>query len=148
MSRRSRIFLGVVAVYIAAVVFLLYRVSLDLDPRYRESAEDALVDTANLLATLLERQAYSGVIQTEEIERTLQQLGTRPLHARIFNVDKTRVDLHVYVTDANGIVLFHRSLFLAAEAEPLLQLPNGDIGFDPARFRRRVLELTAVQGSA
>jgi two-component system sensor histidine kinase CreC len=106
MSRRSRIFLGVVAVYIAAVVFLLYRVSLDLDPRYRESAEDALVDTANLLATLLERQAYSGVIQTEELERTLQQLGTRPLHARIFNVDKTRVDLHVYVTDANGIVLF------------------------------------------
>ncbi len=106
VSRRSRIFLGVVAVYIAAVVFLLYRVSLDLDPRYRESAEDALVDTANLLATLLERQAYSGVIQTEELERTLQQLGTRPLNARIFNVDKTRVDLRVYVTDANGIVLF------------------------------------------
>jgi two-component system sensor histidine kinase CreC len=106
MSKRSRIFLGVVAVYIAAVVFLLYRVSLDLDPRYRESAEDALVDTANLLATLLERQAYSGVIQTEELERTLQQLVKRPLNARIFNVERTRVDLHVYVTDANGIVLF------------------------------------------
>ncbi|HTN49502.1 MAG TPA: two-component system sensor histidine kinase CreC [Burkholderiaceae bacterium] len=106
MSRRSRIFLGVVAVYVAAVVFLLYRVGLDLDPRYRESTEDSLVDTANLLATLLERQAYSGVIQTEELERTLEQLGKRPLAARIFNVDKTRVDLHVYVTDANGIVLF------------------------------------------
>ncbi len=106
MSRRSRIFLGVVVVYIAAVVFLLYRVSLDLDPRYRESAEDSLVDTANLLATLLERQVYSGVIQTEELERTLQQLTKRPLNARIFNVEKTRVDLHVYVTDANGIVLF------------------------------------------
>lgn len=106
MSRRSRIFLGVVVVYIAAVVFLLYRVSVDIDPRYRESAEDSLVDTANLLATLLERQVYSGVIQTEELERTLQQLEKRPLNARIFNVDKTRVDLHVYVTDANGIVLF------------------------------------------
>jgi two-component system sensor histidine kinase CreC len=106
MSKRSRIFLGVVVVYIAAVIFLLYRVSLDLDPRYRESAEDSLVDTANLLATLLERQAYSGVIQTEDLDRTLQQLGERPLNARIFNVEKTRVDLHVYVTDANGIVLF------------------------------------------
>ena len=106
MSRRSRIFLGVVVVYIAAVVFLLYRVSLDLDPRYRESAEESLVDTANLLATLLERQAYSGVIQTQDLERTLQQLGQRPLKARIFNVEKSRVDLHVYVTDANGIVLF------------------------------------------
>ena len=45
-------------------------------------------------------------------------------------------------------VLFHRSLFLAAAAEPLILLPHDDIGFDPARFRRRVLELTAVQGSA
>jgi two-component system, OmpR family, sensor histidine kinase CreC len=106
MSKRSRIFLGVVVVYIAAVIFLLYRVSLDLDPRYRESAEDSLVDTANLLATLLERQAYSGVIQTEDLDRTLQQLVKRPLNARIFNVEKTRIDLHVYVTDANGIVLF------------------------------------------
>jgi two-component system sensor histidine kinase CreC len=106
MSRRSRIFLGVIVVYVAAVVFLLYRVSLDLDPRYRESAEDSLVDTANLLATLLERQTYSGVIQIEDLERTLQQLGKRPLNARIYNVDKTRVDLHVYVTDARGVVLF------------------------------------------
>jgi hypothetical protein len=58
------------------------------------------------------------------------------------------VDDWIKPEDGNGIVLFHRSLFLAAAAEPLLQLPNGDIGFDPARFRRRVLALTAVQGSA
>jgi len=106
MSKRSRIFLGIVVVYVAAVAFLLYRVGADLDPRYRESAEDSLVDTANLLATLLERQAYSGVIQTDELDRTLQHLARRPLKARIYNVDKTRVDLHVYVTDANGTVLF------------------------------------------
>jgi two-component system sensor histidine kinase CreC len=49
------------------------------------------------------------VIQIEELERTLQQLGKRALNARIFNVDKTRVDLHVYVTDANGVVLFDSS---------------------------------------
>jgi hypothetical protein len=70
MSRRTRILLGILVVYVGAVVFLLYRVSLDIDPRYRESAEESLVDTANLLATLLERQAYGGVIQTEELERT------------------------------------------------------------------------------
>ena len=59
---RTRIFLGIVIVYIGAVIFLLYRLSLDIDPRYRESAEESLVDTANVLATLLERQAYSGVV--------------------------------------------------------------------------------------
>ena len=67
MSKRTRIFLGIVVVYIAAVAFLLYKISLDIDPRYRESAEESLVDTANVLATLLERQAYNGVIQTDEL---------------------------------------------------------------------------------
>ncbi|MGH6622555.1 MAG: two-component system sensor histidine kinase CreC [Burkholderiaceae bacterium] len=106
MSKRSRVFAGIVVVYVAAVAFLLYRVSLDLDPRYRESAEDSLVDTAQLLATLLERQAYSGVIQTEELERTLKHLAQRPVSAQIFNVEKSRVDLHVYVTDSRGTVVF------------------------------------------
>ena len=106
MSKRSRVFVGIVVVYVAAVALLLYRVGLDLDPRYRESAEESLVDTAHLLATLLERQAYSGILQTEELERTLRSLSQRTLSARIFNVEKTRVDLHVYVTDARGIVVF------------------------------------------
>jgi two-component system sensor histidine kinase CreC len=106
MSRRTRIFLGVFAVYVAVVGFLLYRVSADLDPRYRESAEESLVDTANLLATLLERRAYSGTIPTDELERTLEQLARRPVYARIFGIEKTRVDLHVYVTNRDGVVLF------------------------------------------
>jgi two-component system sensor histidine kinase CreC len=106
MSRRTRIFVAVFAVYLAAVGVLLYRVMVDLDPRYRESAEESLVDTAHLLATLLERRTYNGIIPTDELERTLRQLGQRPVHARIFDVEKTAVDLHVYVTDRDGFVLF------------------------------------------
>ena len=106
MSRRTRIFVGIFVVYLAAVGFLLYRVAADLDPRYRESAEESLVDTANLLATLLERSAYNGIILTEELDRTLAHLKRRPIYARIFDIEKTQVDLHVYVTDRNGIVLF------------------------------------------
>ena len=106
MSRRSRLFAAIVALYVAAVALLLYRVSLDIDPRYRESAEESLVDTANLLATLLERQVYAGVIQTEELERTLDHLGKRPLDAQIFQIRKKAVVLHVYVTDSQGTVLY------------------------------------------
>ncbi|MCA3214172.1 MAG: hypothetical protein ING39_01980, partial [Burkholderiales bacterium] len=46
MSRRTRVFIGVFVVYLAAVGFMLTRVAADLDPRYRESAEESLVDTA------------------------------------------------------------------------------------------------------
>jgi two-component system sensor histidine kinase CreC len=101
--------LGIVVVYVAAVVLLLVRIGLDIDPRYRESAEESLVDTANLLATLLERQAYAGVIQTEELERTLQHLAKRPLDAQIYEIRKKAVVLHVYVTDRLGTVLYDSS---------------------------------------
>jgi two-component system sensor histidine kinase CreC len=106
MSRRTRIFLGLFVLYLAAVGLLLQRLTADLDPRYRESAEESLVDTANLLATLLERRTYAGTIPTDELERTLAALAARPLYARIFDVEKTGVDLHVYVTNRDGTVLF------------------------------------------
>jgi len=106
LSRRTRVFIAIFVVYLAAVGALLYRVAADIDPRYRESAEESLVDTAQLLATLLERRVFSGVIPTDELERTLAQLAERPVYARIFDIEKTGVNLHVYVTDRNGIVLF------------------------------------------
>ncbi len=106
MSTRSRVFAGIFVVYLAAIGVLLYRVAADFDPRYRESAEESLVDTANLLATLLERRTYDGVIPTDELERTLAELSHRPVYARIFDIEKTKIDLHVYVTDRDGTVLF------------------------------------------
>ncbi|MCE2645711.1 MAG: hypothetical protein LW835_10955 [Burkholderiaceae bacterium] len=106
MSRRTRVFIGVFVVYLAAVGFMLTRVAADLDPRYRESAEESLVDTAHLLATLLERKAFDGIIPINDLERTLRELQERPLSARIFDFEKKKIDLHVYVTDREGIVLF------------------------------------------
>lgn len=106
MSRGTRIFIGVFVVYLAAVAALLYRLAADIDPRYRESAEESLVDTAHLLATLLERRTYDGIIPTDELERTLKHLAERPVYAKIFGIEKTAVDLHVYVTDRNGTVLY------------------------------------------
>jgi two-component system sensor histidine kinase CreC len=73
------------------------------------------------------------VIQTEELERTLQQLVTRPLSARIFNVEKTKVDLHVYVTDANGIVLFDSA--------------NRDVGSDYRSWRDVARTLAGQYGA-
>ena len=104
--RRARVFLGVILVYVAVIGLLLARVAGELDPRYRESAEESLVDTANLLATLLERSAYQGVIETDELARTLEHLGRRNVAAQIFGILKTAVRLRVYVTDRSGIVLF------------------------------------------
>jgi len=132
-SRGARVFAGLVLVYLAAIALLLARVAGDLDPRYRESAEESLVDTANLLATLLERSAYQGVIQTDELARTLDQLGSRTVNARIFGIDKTGVQLHVYVTDAAGIVRFDSA--------------GRDLGADYSSWRDVSLTLQGAYGA-
>ncbi|HYE40153.1 MAG TPA: two-component system sensor histidine kinase CreC, partial [Ramlibacter sp.] len=54
-SKRSRVFIVILLIYTAGTAFLLYRVLADLDPRYRESAEESLVETSQLLATLVEQ---------------------------------------------------------------------------------------------
>jgi two-component system sensor histidine kinase CreC len=43
VSRRTRVFLGILLIYTAGIAVLLYRVAADIDPRYRESAEESLV---------------------------------------------------------------------------------------------------------
>ena len=54
MTKRTRIFIGILVAYALGVAFLMYRQLGDIDPRYRESAEDSLVDTAQLMAALVE----------------------------------------------------------------------------------------------
>ena len=106
MSKRNRIFLGILLIYALGVALLLYRVMTDLDPRFRESAEELLVDTANLLASLIETDIRDGVFHPARMRPAFQDMYARRFAARIYTVTKTQADLRVYVTDRNGIVVF------------------------------------------
>jgi two-component system, OmpR family, sensor histidine kinase CreC len=106
MSKRSRIFLVVLLLYAAGTAFLLYRVLADLDPRYRESAEESLVETSQLLASLVEQDVREGVIDTARLGPLFQSVYERRFAARIFSVTKERVELRMVVTDRTGRVLF------------------------------------------
>ncbi|MBC5782498.1 two-component system sensor histidine kinase CreC [Ramlibacter sp. USB13] len=106
MSKRSRIFLVLLLIYVAGTGFLLYRVLADLDPRYRESAEESLVETAQLVATMVEQDVRDGRIATERLGPLFESLYARRFEARIFSEVKTQVDLRLVVTDRAGRVLF------------------------------------------
>ena len=106
MSKRSRIFLAVLLVYAAGTAFLLYRVLADLDPRYRESAEESLVETAQLAASLVELDVREGTIDTSRLGPLFQSVYARQFEANIFSLRKTRVDLRLVVVDRSGRVLF------------------------------------------
>jgi two-component system, OmpR family, sensor histidine kinase CreC len=106
MSKRNRIFIGILLIYAAGIAFMLYRVVADLDPRYRESAEDALVETSQLMASLIEQDVREGALVVERLEPMFKAVYARRFSAQIFSVTKTRVELRAYVTDRSGRVVF------------------------------------------
>lgn len=106
MSKRSRIFIGLLLIYAVGMAFVLYRVVADLDPRYRESAEESLVETSHILATLVEQDERDGAIDPARLESLFKAAYAREFDVEIFHVRKARVELRVYVTDRQGTVLY------------------------------------------
>ncbi|MES2942302.1 MAG: two-component system sensor histidine kinase CreC [Pseudomonadota bacterium] len=106
MTRRNRIFIGILLIYAAGIAFMLYRVVADIDPRYRESAEESLVESAHLMATLIEQDVRDGAIDTARLEPLFKSLYARNFLSQIYSVTKTRVELRAYVVDRQGRVLF------------------------------------------
>ncbi|MFM9923841.1 two-component system sensor histidine kinase CreC [Variovorax sp. H27-G14] len=106
MTRRTRIFIGILLIYSAGIGLLLYRVVSDIDPRYRESAEESLVETSQLVASLVEQDVIAGAINTARLEPLFRTVYAREFSAQIYNLHKSRVELRVYVTDRGGRVMF------------------------------------------
>ena len=106
MSKRTRVFIGILLAYALGAAALLYRQLGDIDPRYRESAEESLVETAQLLATLIEQHSRDAALRTETLPALFETLYARRYKADIYGFEKTRVELRVTVVDAAGQVVF------------------------------------------
>ena len=106
MSRRFRIFLALIAVYAIGMAALLYQLLADLDPRYRESAEESLVETAQLMASAIEQDVDGGALPADRIAAVFREAYARQFSAQIYQLHKTRIELRAYVTNAGGIVVY------------------------------------------
>jgi two-component system sensor histidine kinase CreC len=113
VTKRTRIFLGILLAYVVGVGLLMYRQLEEIDPRYRESAEESLVETAQLLATLIEGVSRDGTLQADALGPVFQALYARRFKADIYGFEKTRVEMRLTVVDRGGLVVFdstHRAL--------------------------------------
>ncbi|KAB2870149.1 MAG: two-component system sensor histidine kinase CreC, partial [Burkholderiaceae bacterium] len=107
MTARTRVFVGILLVYALGVGVLMWRLLADIDPRYRESAEESLVETAYLMATQIEQRSGSdSPLDTAWLEPLFRDLYARRFDANIFGIRKQSVELRAMVVDAHGIVLF------------------------------------------
>jgi len=104
-----RIFL-VYALFIGLTgYFVLSTVMKEIRPGVRQSTEETLVDTANLLAEILRNDVKHGTLGQSHWPELLKAYGTRQPGATIWGLPKNQVNHRIYVTDANGTVLLDSS---------------------------------------
>ena len=85
---------------------IMRTLTLEIQPRYLESMEESLVDTANILAALVEHETRAGEYGIHSIESVFEKAYARRFEAQIYSLNKNAVDLQVYLTDKDGVVLF------------------------------------------
>ena len=133
LSLTLRLFLiGAVLVAIAGW-FALYQVLDEIKPAVRQSTEETLVDTANLLAEIVAPDLKAGTLAQGAMPAVLAAYGQRHPRADIWGINKDGVTHRVYVTDASGIVV--------------LDSAGQDIGKDYSRWNDVYLTLRGRYGA-
>lgn len=89
--------------------FLLNTVREQIRPVVRQSSEETLVDTANLLAEILRDDVKAGTLAQSDLPEVLKAYGLRSPGAQIWGLQKTQVSHRIYVTDAKGKVILDSS---------------------------------------
>ncbi len=85
--------------------FVLSTVMDEIRPGVRQSTEETLVDTANLLAEILRDEVKAGTLGHGRLHEALEAYGRRQPQASIWGLTKAEVNHRIYVTDDKGIVL-------------------------------------------
>ncbi len=134
MSIRLR-FIIAFAITIAGGFYYLSGWILDeLRPRYLESVEESLVDTAETLAGFVADTIKRSPQTTPALlKQIFKEVSDRSFKAQIYQLTKTNVDLRVYITDEKGWVVFDSS--------------GTDVGQDYSQWRNVWLTLHGQYGA-
>lgn len=108
MSIRFRIMLSYLVITGVGFYYLVKKLAdpEEIKPRYMESVEEPMVDTSHVFASILEGEIREGRLDPSQLREAFKRAAARQFVAQIYSKTKTSLDLHVYVTDADGMVVF------------------------------------------
>lgn len=115
MSLSSRILIAWFLLAGLATVLFLNSILNQLPSSVRQASEEVLVDSANLMAEIAGLHWEQGFEQNSPFAEAVRNYQARPLDAHIWSRHKTRTELVVYLTDSQGLVLFHSDPALVGE---------------------------------
>ena len=171
MKLSSRIFLAYFLIVGLGVYWFMNSLTNQLHPAVRQASEEALVDTANLLAELAADDLASGFITIGSFADAVEAYRARKLNATIWSHEKTQPDFTLYVTDLSGTVVFHTDVdqlgrdysrwidvkrtlegeygARTTRADPLDELSSSMYVASPVRFKGDIIgSLTVAQPNA
>jgi two-component system sensor histidine kinase CreC len=106
MNVPVRLFLGYFLVLGLAAWFVLDVLTEEIEPGLRQVTEETLVDASHLLAELAAADLAQNRINSGNFAAALRAARRREPAANIFGIRKEHVDFRVYVTDAQGMVVY------------------------------------------
>ena len=105
--RLTRITLVIIALIIGASFNLLVRKQLaDVEPQLFQATEEAMVDTANILAEFAESEFTADGFDSERFSEAMDDVHARAIGAAIYKHTKEQVGMDIYVTDGAGVVIY------------------------------------------
>ncbi len=128
-----RILLGYFLIVGLAAWFLLAVFVQQVKPGVRLTQEDALIDTANLLAMLVVDDVKTGKVDGSVLLGRIASMRQRTIDAKIGGFSKQGINDRIYITDARGIVIFDSS--------------GLDVGRDYSRWNDVLLTLRGHYGA-
>ncbi len=106
MNLSGRLFLGYFLLVGIAIGFVVRTFTAELVPGMRQSLEEVLVDTANLMAVQVADEVREGRVASGEFSAMMERYAGRPVDARIWFLKKRDPSLIVYITDQRGTVIY------------------------------------------
>ncbi|QYF94853.1 two-component system sensor histidine kinase CreC [Massilia sp. PAMC28688] len=128
-----RILLGYFLIVGLAAWFLLTVFVQQVKPGVRATQEDALVDTAHLLAVILADDVKAGTLSESVVISRINALRKRTVDVRIAGFSRPDVALRFYITDTRGIVIYDSA--------------GQDVGRDYSRWNDVYLTLRGKYGA-
>ena len=128
-----RILLGYFLIVGLAAWFLLNVFMEQVKPGVRSTLEDTLVDTSQLLASLVAPDLRAGALANSPVLARMQDYARHGVDININGVRKQTLDYRIYITDRRGIVLFDSS--------------GRDVGRDYSRWNDVYLTLQGKYGA-
>ncbi|CNL08828.1 two-component system sensor histidine kinase CreC [Yersinia aleksiciae] len=104
-----RLLLGYFLIVAIAGYFVIRIFVQEVKPGVRRATEGTLVDTATLLAQFARQDMRQNKVAEGQLAQAFASLNLRPIGANIEGIRKDRNEYRVYLTDADGRVIFDSS---------------------------------------